>query len=139
MTVEVCHTHGDSQCLELASMTAMVLRCETREDPPGIDGRIVRVSVDGHVVASMELGPTPRTDDWIKRMAQSLARSVNEAYAGFGGQGTVVQLHATHGIERYDANRIAGARRAARLRDRRRRTEASSLPTATTGDDDGGK
>lgn len=145
MTVEVRHTSGDPQSLELASLTALALRCEAREDPPGIDGRIVRVSVDGHVVASLELGSVPRDGAWITRMAASLARSVTGASAGFGGQGTVEALHGAHGVGRYDADRIAGARREARLRDRRRRTEASGLPVpATTGDDataadDGGK
>jgi hypothetical protein len=142
VTVEVCHTFGDAGCLELASLTAMALRCEVREDPPGIDGRIVRVSVHGHVVASVELGPAPRTDEWVTRMAASLARSVLAAGADFGGQGDVSALHKAHGLDRYDAAKIWRARSATRARDRRRVAEAAGLPTATNGTtatDDGGE
>jgi hypothetical protein len=96
--------------------------------------RSVRVLVDGRQVGSVYLGAVPRSDEWGERMAQSLVRAVTSQ--GFGGQGTVEALHATHGVQRYDADRIAGARRAARMRDGRKRATgpAVAFPASTEAD-----
>lgn len=133
-TVEVRHS-AHPTCVGLAALAASTLGCPAVQDPPEGDDRSVRVLADGRQVASVYVGDAPRSSEWVSAMAARLAASVNDG--GFGGQGTVEALHAAHGVARYDAERIAGARRAARMR--RRAAAAGTTPTAGTDDDRGGE
>jgi hypothetical protein len=108
---------ADPTCVELAALAALTLRCEAVQDPE-LDSRVLLL-VDGRQVASVYVGGSPRSSEWVSAMAARLAATPFDA--GFGGQGSVEALHGAHGLGRYDADRIASARREARLRDARRR------------------
>lgn len=139
--IEVRHS-ADPTCVELAALAAMTLRCEAVQDTPEGDDRSVRLLVDGRQVASVYVGGSPRSSEWVSAMAARLAGAVNDV--GFGGSSGVRALHAAHGVDAYEVRAIKRAKLAARAEDRRGErlelgTEAVPETESVTADDRGGE
>lgn len=96
MTVEVRHS-ADPTCVELAGLAAMTLRCEAVQDPPEGDDRSVRLLVDGRQVASVYVGGSPRSSEWVSAMAARLAASIGDTGFGGGARDTWQAMRRRHG------------------------------------------